>query len=98
VLSFDTARIRTELKIMIVALAISCFCLSGFYWDHFSGTVGLVLFMIGVVGGMCMILLTGVHGDFNAAGGVVYVLINTMVFYGLIRLARWVRNRARTGG
>jgi uncharacterized YccA/Bax inhibitor family protein len=80
-------------KTVCAALVISCVCLSAF---HFHTTVATVLFMIGAVGGFCMLLFTGVHGDFNAIGGIVYVLVNTLVFYGLIRVAirigNWVKN------
>ena len=84
---------RAEFKTLFVALVLSCICLTGL---HFYTMLGTALFMTGIVGGFCMLPFTGVHGDFNAVGGIVYVLVNTAVFYGLIRMGiritNWVKN------
>lgn len=46
------------------------------------------LFYLGMVGGLAMILVTGPHGDTSAAGYVLFVLVNTLTFWGLIVLGR----------
>jgi len=47
--------------------------------------------MVGIVGGMAMIFITGPHGggthEQNVAGGIVFVIVNTVVFYFLIKLS-----------
>lgn len=77
----------------IAAFLLACICLSGIHPMFAPYRLGEWLFLAGLPGGIWMLLFTGVHGDFNAVGGIVYVVVNTICFYYLIQMARYLWNR-----
>jgi len=87
-ITFNQAEIKKRATLFTGALALACISLSGL---KFYSAFGLCLFMVGIVGGMAMIFITGPHGggthEQNVAGGIVFVIVNTVVFYFLIKLS-----------
>ena len=76
---------KEKLITLAAAFALAGICLGSI---HFYSTFAMLLFMLGVVGGFAMIMISGVHGDLNVAGGVAYAA----VFYAVIRLVtRWCK-------
>jgi hypothetical protein len=54
----------------------------GLYWLSWAGFPG----------GLVMIFVAGPHGDTNAFGDVVFVLVNAVVYFLLFRaVTRWIR-------
>lgn len=74
----------------ISALVLSCICLASI---HFYSTFAFCLFMLGMPGAFAMILVTGVHGDFNAMGGIAYVVVNTVFFFYVLKLFSYLSKR-----
>jgi hypothetical protein len=72
------------------AFAMSCICLTSI---HFYSTLAMCLFMLGMPGGFAMMLFTGVHGDFNALGGIVYVVVNSIFFHYVFRFVAYLYKR-----
>ncbi len=76
------------------ALLISLLSISGL---RFHSTAGFILFMVGFPGDVVMILMTGVHGGGtwgeNLVGGIVAVVIDTVFFYWVFRLALWAKRK-----
>lgn len=62
----------------------------------------LVLLYLGTVGMIPFMMLNGVHGDAEGAagviGGILFVLVNGAVYYGIVvlLLGLWRRRRTRT--
>jgi hypothetical protein len=75
-------------------LAAVSWALVGLSGIHFvnSGVLEAVFFS-GFVGGMAMLPFTGVHGDFNVLGAIVYVTVNAIFFYYVFRLVRYLFRR-----
>ena len=60
----------------------------------------LVLLYLGIIGAVPFLMLNGVHGDTEGAagviGGILYVLVNGAVYYGMVVLLLRLRRRTRT--
>jgi hypothetical protein len=92
--SADVSR-RTQWILWSAAIAWALLGLSGI---HFVNSKFLeVVFFSGLIVGMAMLLVTGVHRDLNAVGWFIYVPTNAIVFYWLLRLLRRLTLRFRQG-
>ena len=75
------------------AAAVACICLSGLKMMSTYREVGEWLFLAGMPGAFVMMLFTGVHGDFNIVGGLVYVVVNSICFYYVFRFVAYLCSR-----
>jgi hypothetical protein len=70
---------RRDVVFAVVSVLLAC--ISG--WGTLHAKYALAC--AGIVGGMVAIFFTGVHGDVNAIGGIVYVAVNTTVYFFIMK-------------
>ena len=68
------------------AIALACTCLGAL---HFHSTLAFCVFMLGFPGGVALMFVSGVHGDFTPAGGIVFVVVDSVFFYYLFKFVPW---------
>ena len=89
-----TASEKRWLAVICVAMAVAV----GWIPLHFHGRFAICLVYLGVIGAIPFMLLNGVHGDMEGlpgfAGGVLFVLVNAAVYYGILSfLVKRLRSR-----
>ena len=61
--------------------------------------LGIWLLWFGIVGAIPFLLINGVHGDAEGAagiiGGILYVLTNGAVYYAIVRLILWLKEKRK---
>ena len=86
---------KRNIILWIAAFSVACICLSGLHIVFTARNLGEWLFLAWMPGAFALILIDGPHGDFNLAGGIVYVLVNTVYFYYVFRFVAYLWNRFR---
>jgi len=74
-----------------VAIATVLACISG--WGYLHG-IDLLAYL-GALGGMAMFMVNGAHGG-NIFGGLVFIIVNAVVYYYLTKIALHVWRKIRT--